>query len=180
MIHLNKNLYLQPIFNKDAAQLFKLMHVIYTDAYHHFWEDGGAWYLNAQYSKKAIEKELENEKAPYYFIVFKNEIIGNFRIVWDEKLEDLPEERQVKLHRLYLHPKTQGKGIGKQLFTWLKDQANQKNYQVIWLDAMNEKKQAFEFYKKLGFTYHSHTFLDFKLMLDEVRKMSQLYLKIKR
>lgn len=178
MIQINKSLYLQPILNNNATQLFELMNIIYTDAYRHFWKDDGEWYLNAQYSKENIERELNETKAAYYFVVFEDEIIGNFRIVWDDKLVGLSLDRQVKLHRLYLHSKTQGKGIGKQLFAWLKDQATQKNYEVIWVDAMNEKQQAFEFYKKLGFKYHSHTFLNFDLMLDEVREMSQLYLEI--
>ena len=155
------------------------MKEIYPLAYSHFWNDDGNWYVNSQYSKENILKELSQENAEYYFILFKDEIIGNFRIIWDDKLSNLSEEKQVKLHRIYLHPKTQGKGIGKQLMIWLEEKSKQKDYKIIWLDAMDAQPQAFQFYKKLGYNYHSHVFLPFNLMHDEVRKMSQLYKIIK-
>lgn len=175
MISITKNIQLKSIETSDSVKLFKLMQEIYPPAYQHFWVDDGDWYVNTQYSKENILKELLEENTEYYFIIFNDEIVGNFRVVWDVKLKGLIEEKQVKLHRVYLHPKTQGKGIGKILLMWLEQKAKDKNYKIIWLDAMDEQPQAFKFYKKVGFKYHSHTFLPFKLMHNEVRKMSQLY-----
>ena len=77
-----------------------------------------------------------------------------------------------------MHSKTHGNGIGKRLLSWLEKEAIEKQYELIWLDAMNEQPQAFEFYKKLGYQYHSHCFLDFELLHNNVRKMSQLYKKL--
>lgn len=173
-----ENLYLKEIKNSDYATLYSLMQEIYPPAYKHFWLDDGQWYINTQYAKENILKELSVENANYFFIVYKDEIVGNFRIIWDEKLSGLPEEKQVKLHRIYLHQKLQGKGIGKQLLLWLETFSKTKNYTIIWLDAMDAQPQAFQFYKNLGYKYHSHTFLMFDNMLDQVRKMSQLYKKI--
>lgn len=175
MIKISENIQLKEILNSDSELLFRLMKEIYTPAYQHFWIDQGAWYLNSQYSKENVLKELSNEKSRYYFILFKGKIIGNFRFIWDENLEGLPKEKQVKLHRIYLDPKTQGNGIGKLLVVWLEEKAKQKGYQIIWLDAMNGQEQAFQFYKKLGYTYYSHIFLPFELMHHSVRKMSQVY-----
>ncbi|TXD52781.1 MULTISPECIES: GNAT family N-acetyltransferase [unclassified Polaribacter] len=175
MIKISENIQLKEVLSSDYEFLFRLMQEIYTPAYQHFWTDEGAWYINSQYSKENILKELLDKKARYYFILFKGKIIGNFRFIWDEKLEGLPEEKQVKLHRIYLHPKTQRSGIGKLLLAWLEEKAEQKGYQIIWLDAMNEQQNAFQFYKKLGYIYYSHTFLPFELMHDSVRKMSQVY-----
>ena len=179
MIEISQNLQLKIITKEDCKNLFTLMKEIYPLAYSHFWNDDGNWYVNSQYSKENILKELSQENAAYYFILFKDEIIGNFRIIWDDKLSNLSEEKQLKLHRIYLHPKIQGKGIGKQLMIWLEQKAKQKDYKIIWLDAMDAQPQAFQFYKKLGYNYHSHVFLPFNLMHDEVRKMSQLYKIIK-
>ncbi|WP_339881172.1 GNAT family N-acetyltransferase [Polaribacter vadi] len=175
MIKISQNLQLKIITKEDCKNLFTLMKEIYPLAYSHFWNDDGNWYVNSQYSKENILKELSQENAEYYFILFKDEIIGNFRIIWDDKLSNLSEEKQLKLHRIYLHPKIQGKGIGKQLMIWLEEKAKQKDYKIIWLDAMDAQPQAFQFYKKLDYNYHSHVFLPFNLMHDEVRKMSQLY-----
>ncbi|QNM85019.1 GNAT family N-acetyltransferase [Polaribacter pectinis] len=178
MITVSENIKLREIHNTDCESLFKLMQEIYPPAYQHFWTDNGNWYINSQYLKENILKELSVDNADYYFILFKDEVVGNFRIVWDEKLANLSEEKQVKLHRIYLHQNTQGNGIGKKLLSWLEEKAKEKGYKIIWLDAMNEQPQAFQFYEKLGYQYHSHIFLPFELLHDKVRKMSQVYKKI--
>ena len=178
MIQVSSHISLQPIKSTDCELLFSLMKEIYPPAYEHFWKDDGSWYVNSQYSKTAILKDLSEDKTEYYFVIFKNKIIGNFRIIWDEKLAGITVKKQVKLHRVYLHHKAQRNGIGKKLLSWLEEKAIKKNYEIIWLDAMNEQPQAFEFYKNLGYQYHSHTFLPFDLLHDEVRKMSQVYKKL--
>ena len=178
MIKVSGNLFLEEILSSDSESLFKLMQEIYPLAYHHFWKDKGDWYVKTQYSEENILKELSQKNTNYYFVVFNGERIGNLRLIWDEKLSGIMEEKQLKLHRVYLHQKTQGQGIGKQLLFWLEKKSKDKGYKIIWLDAMDVQPQAFQFYKKLGYQYHSHTFLPFENMFDEVRKMSQLYKKL--
>jgi diamine N-acetyltransferase len=172
---INEFLFLQPITKADCGTLSSLMNIIYPPAYQHFWKDSGDWYVKSQYSKSNIEKELLEENADYYFIVFKNEIIGNFRILWNKNLTGLENKKTLKLHRIYLHPKTHGAGIGKTVLYWLEKNAKEKGYEIIWLDVMDEQPQAFQFYKKLGYQHHSHQFLDFELLHEEVRKMNQVY-----
>lgn len=178
MITVSKNIQLQQITAKDCARLKSLMQEVYPPAYHHFWKDKGNWYVENQYSKENIKKELLEENSDYYFIVYKKEITGNVRILWDKNLKGFKDKKTVKLHRVYLHPKTQGNGIGKSLLSWLENNAKEKEYEMIWLDVMDEQPQAFQFYKKYGYIYHSHWFLDFNLLKDEVRKISQLYKNI--
>ena len=178
MISVSKNITLKPITEQDVSVLYQLMCKIYPAAYSFLWPDKGNWYIHKQYSKSNILKELKQLNTDYYFVLVDDEIVGNFRIVWDENLSNLQIENQVKLHRLYLDEKVQGKGVGKLLMLWLEKQAIAKKYNAIWLDAMDLKQQAFQFYKKLGYQYHSHIFLPFDLMFDEVRKMSQLYKKL--
>ncbi|MFT6959191.1 MAG: GNAT superfamily N-acetyltransferase [Polaribacter sp.] len=175
MIKITEDLQLRTVFSSDTEALSKLMTDIYYATYHQFWTDNGDWYVKTQYSKESLLKELLEEKSENYFILFKDEIIGNFRVVWDEKLASLSEEKQVKLHRIYLHQKIQGSGIGKKLLSWLDEKAIKKGYEIIWLDAMNGQPQAFQFYKRLGYKYHSHVFLTFSFLHESVREMSQLY-----
>ncbi len=175
MIEVSKNLALEEIIESDCESLFNLMQEIYPSAYHQFWEDKGEWYVNSQYSKENVLKEMSEDNADYYFVVFNGERIGNLRLIWGEKLNGLSEKNQVKLHRIYLHKDAQGNGLGKMLMNWVEKTALQKGYHAIWLDAMDAKPQAFNFYQKLGFKYHDHTLLPFKLMKDHARKMSQLY-----
>ena len=175
MISIDNKVQLQPILPTDIARLQELMWDIYPPAYSHFWEDKGFFYIHNQYSEKQILKELSQKNTQYYFIVFNNEIVGNFRVVWNEKLAGLSQEKQLKLHRLYLHPKTQHKGVGKTILSWLEEQARFKDYQILWLDTMEKQEQAFQFYQKRGYKYHAHVFLPFNLMHDSFRKMNQVY-----
>lgn len=178
MIKIDTNLYIREIQVEDMETLFSLMQEIYPFAYKHFWEDNGEWYLYSQYSKENILKEIHQENTSYYFVVFNDEIIGNFRFLWDENLKGLSDQKQVKLHRLYVHQKLQGKGIGKKLVSWLEKKAQQKGYEILWMDTMDAQPQAFQFYKKQGYNYHSHTILPFARMHNHVRKMSQVYKKL--
>lgn len=180
MIQITQKLSLQPIKDVDSIGLYNLMNIIYPKAYSHFWKDNGRWYVDKQYSKENIEKELLEEKSDYYFVVFNNERIGNFRVLWNYNLLGLENKKSVKLHRIYLHSKSHGNGIGKTLVTWLENLAYQKGYELIWLDAMDEQPQAYQFYCKLGYQYFSHEFLNFDLLYDKVRKMSQLYKELKK
>ncbi|CAM1338903.1 GNAT family N-acetyltransferase [Tenacibaculum aestuarii] len=175
MIKISNSIQIKEIQVVDFKILNTLMNDVYKDAYKDFWKDGGDWYLQNQFSKSNLEKELSEDKTSYYFVLFNAEIVGIFRILWDKKLLRLENKKSLKLHRIYLHKNTQGKGIGKQLLAWLEEEAIKKQYEMIWLDTMDEKPQAFEFYKKLGYQYHSHCFLDFELLFDNVRKMSQVY-----
>lgn len=178
MIRISNTIQLQEIKVKDFKVLKTLMNDVYKAAYKHFWKDAGEWYVQSQFSKSNLEKELLEDKTSYYFILYKEEIVGVLRILWDKKLPGLDNRKSLKLHRIYLHKNTQGKGVGKQLLAWLEEEAIKKQYELIWLDTMDEKPQAFEFYKKVGYQYHSHCFLDFELLFDEVRKMSQVYKNI--
>ena len=178
MIDITENLQLKSVLSSDAKTLFTLMKEIYPLAYSHFWTDQGDWYVNTQYCEKNILKELLEENSEDYFVLFKNEIIGNFRFIWDEKLTGLSKENQLKLHRIYLHPKAQGNGIGKTLLAWLDGKALRKGCEIIWRDAMDAQFKVFQFYKKLGYSYHSHVFLTFDFLHVAVRKMSQIYKKL--
>lgn len=179
MIVINSNLKLIPIQNTQSQLLKRLMKEVYPLAYSHFWQDNGNWYVNTQYAQDNILKELKEPNTDYYFVELKGEFIGNFRIVWDCKLPNHPLKKAVKLHRIYLHKNTQGQGVGKNLMQWLIKTSKEKQYQMLWLDAMDMKPQAFQFYNKLGFNYYSHCFLDFPLLKDTHRKMSQLTLDLR-
>lgn len=179
MIEVSKNLFLEEILESDCESLFNLMQEIYPLAYHHFWKDKGEWYVDSQYSKENVLKEISEDNSDYYFVVFNGERIGNLRLLWGEKLNGLSEKSQVKLHRIYLHKDSQGNGLGKMLMNWLEQKVIEKKHNLIWLDAMNEKPQAFQFYKKLGYLYHSETFLPYEKLYSEFSKMSQLYKKLK-
>src|SRR6185369_9240480 len=52
-----------------------------------------------------------------------------------------------KLHKLYVHPKTQGKGLGKQLINYVFDAVKAKNGSALRLNV-NRQNKARYFYEK--------------------------------
>jgi ribosomal protein S18 acetylase RimI-like enzyme len=56
-----------------------------------------------------------------------------------------------KLHKLYIHPKTQGLGLGKALIHVVIDQVMAENAAALRLNV-NRQNKARNFYEKLGFT----------------------------
>jgi diamine N-acetyltransferase len=55
-----------------------------------------------------------------------------------------------KLHKIYVHQKTQGQGIGKQLIDYIVSQLRPQNIHTLRLNVNRQNKARF-FYEKLGF-----------------------------
>ena len=172
---LTENVSLRPVTLNDATVLKELMHQIYPPPYKHLWEDNGYWYVEQTFNTTVLEKELADLNSSYYFVEYKNETVGILRIVYDVTLSDKSDLKATKLHRIYLDPKLQGKGLGKLLMDWSKQQAIKSGSKIIWLEAMDTQEQALQFYKKLGYTISSDFKLTFKSMHEHLRGMHTMY-----
>ncbi len=174
-IQLSETLSLRIISFVDALQLKQLMHRIYPPPYKHLWKDDGQWYVQQTFNEAALEKELSETNAAYYFVAYQSETIGVLRFIHDVPLSDVPGSKATKLHRIYLDPKLHGKGIGASLMDWVKKQAIENGAQILWLEAMDTQQQALQFYKNLGYEISSDFRLSFKLMYEDLRGMHRMY-----
>ena len=175
VIQLSESISLKAVTLNDAVVLKELMHKIYPPPYKHLWEDDGYWYVEETFNKTALEKELAASNALYFFVAHENETVGVLRIVHNAPLSDISDVKASKLHRIYLDPKLQGKGFGKLLMDWSKQQAIKNGSQLIWLEAMDTQEQALQFYKKLGYEISSDFRLTFELMYEHLRGMHKMY-----
>ena len=171
MIHVNSHITLTPIKIADQEILYNLMKRVYPSAYAHFWKDDCSWYLNQIYSKKNLAIELLEENTTYYFVQYYDEKVGILKLVKDCKYPPLASEKGFKIHRIYLNPSVQGKGVGNALMSYAQEVAIAQNHTLIWLDAMDTHAQAQHFYKKLGYQKTEIQRLDFPLLHDEHRPM---------
>ena len=171
MITISQDITLTPITFQDQEELFTLMCRIYPSAYGHYWKDGGSWYLNEQYSIDNLQRELIAKGSEYYFVRFRESVIGIFKIIQHCPYPPLPNYNAFKIHRVYLDPQTQGKGIGKALMAFAEGYAQDSGHNLVWLDAMDTHNQAQEFYKGLGYEKSKLQQLDFPLLYDEHRPM---------
>lgn len=177
-IVLTETLSLQAITLNDFDKLYHLMNEIYPKSYESFWTDKGRWYVNSLYNLANIQTELAETNAAFYFVNFEQEAIGILRVLYHETYPKFPKLKATKLHRIYLHPKTHRKGVGKALMNWTIEQAKIAGDEILWLEGMDTKPEAILFYKKMGFRIGSHVTLPYERLLIEKRGMHQMWLEI--
>ena len=171
MIKISDKITLHPVTVYDQAKLYQLMKEIYTPVYEHLWKDDGSWYLNSLYKPNNVEKELSQNDSLYYFIHCESETIGIYRLLENTPLANYELDKSAKLHRIYLHPKSLGQGIGKLIMNWTDQYLIKNKHTRIWLEAMDSQHDAINFYKKLGFQIDGNFRLDFEIMHDHYKGM---------
>lgn len=101
--------------------------------------------LGLFYSEEALAKQIENKEQLFYLISDSESIIGFIGIEHNYKNEAI-----TKIHKIYLLPETQGKGIGKKVFDEIQKMALENNSKGLLLNV-NRYNTALGFYKKIGF-----------------------------
>ena len=100
--------------------------------------------LNAFYSDAALRTNIKNG---HEFILAKEEDIILGFASFEHHYED---GNTTKIHKIYILPETQGKGIGKLLIDTITQFAKENNSTSLLLNV-NRFNIALTFYQKLGF-----------------------------
>lgn len=101
--------------------------------------------LGLFYSDEALRKQIENKEQLFYLISDTESTIGFIGIEHHYKNEAI-----TKIHKIYLLPETQGKGIGKTVIDEIAKMALEKHSTTLVLNV-NRFNSALSFYKKIGF-----------------------------
>ena len=104
-----------------------------------------AYMLVMMYSMSALTEQME-EKG-YTFLLAKEEDKYLGFAAYELNYQGLAK---TKLHKIYILPKAQGKGLGKLLITHVAEIAVQNQTEVVSLNV-NRNNPAINFYEKLGF-----------------------------
>jgi len=171
LILVDPHITLIPIKIIDQKVLMNLMKKIYPPAYSHFWKDDCSWYLHQIYGKENLHQELSNANSMYYFVCYNDTTVGILKLIKDCEYPPLASQKGFKVHRIYLDPSVQGKGLGEALMNYAHKVATAQGHTLIWVDAMDTQTQAQHFYKKLGYQKTAIQRLDFQLLHDEHRPM---------
>lgn len=179
MIPISENIQLIDITINDQKKLIDIAYKIYPPEYQHLWKsDDCNWYLNRCYGLKNFEVELSEVHSNYYFVLYKSKVEGFIRFVHNKPLDQFSNKSATYLHRIYVSQKCQGTGIAQQLIDWIVQQSKEKGMDIIWLEAMDTKERALQFYKKNNFKILTNKRLDFELMLSPYRGMHLMYKNI--
>jgi diamine N-acetyltransferase len=101
--------------------------------------------LNLIYSKNSIEQQMEREHQ-FSIGYHAGEPLGFASV---EKQYKLPTNFMI--HKLYVLPSFQGKGIGKIFLDYLKMLARQTAHDTLMLKVFVKNQNAIRFYQHLGF-----------------------------
>jgi len=181
----HSNLVLTAIQAEDQPILYQLMDEVYRSGYRYIWEDQGDWYVNLIYNRHTLgdwyvnliynrhtlHKELKRSTSHYFFVESEGKKIGILKYDFPFSPKEIEIPNAMKLHRLYLHPDVQGKGIAKILMDHCEIVARQNGLDAIWLEAMECQMQARKFYEKVGFREILTYTLDFERIFPEYRNI---------
>lgn len=109
--------------------------------------------LDRFYNPEALLKQAENGQQFYLAQNVQQEYVGFV------SYEINCEPNKTKIHKIYVLPKTQGSGVGKQLFELVKSRAEENQQKAIFLNV-NKYNKAQEFYLKLGFKITKEEVID--------------------
>jgi len=172
MIAISENIQLVEITINDHKKLMDLACKIYPPEYLHLWDNNDCgWYLNRFYGFKNFKEELSEAHSNYYFVLYKSKIEGFIRFVYNKPFDPFSDTSETYLHRIYLSQESQGTGIAQQLLNWIEQKSKENGMGSVWLEAMDTKERAIQFYKKTGFKILSTKLLNFELMLPRYRGM---------
>lgn len=101
--------------------------------------------MDLLYSPDSLQQQMTKGKHHFLVVELDEEPVGF------ASYSPLKEEGVYKLHKLYVHPKTQGKGIGKTLIDFIIDQLPPGKATTLRLNV-NRYNKAKNFYEKIGFT----------------------------
>lgn len=101
--------------------------------------------LDLIYSDEALTNQYNKKEQLFYLISEDSTNLGFIGIEHQYKGEAI-----TKIHKIYLMPETQGKGIGKKVVDEIEKLALENNSKALLLNV-NRFNTALGFYKKIGF-----------------------------
>ena len=97
------------------------------------------------YSDESLIKQIQNQEQLFYIVNEETSVIAFIAIEHNYK-----NEAVTRIHKIYILPEAQGKGIGKLLIDAVQKLATENNSTSLSLNV-NRFNKALAFYQKLGF-----------------------------
>lgn len=125
--------------------------------------------LEAFYNDATLKESVVN-KGHHFILAKEGEVVWGFA-----SFEHLCNNKeQTKIHKIYILPEAQGKGVGKKLIEYVAKEAKRNHSASLFLNV-NRFNAAIEFYKKMGFAIVDEVNIELEhgyLMEDYVMEQS--------
>ena len=117
-------------------------------------------YFEDAYSLRVLSAELENPESATYFIMHEEEIAGFLKVNWGNAQTEKELENAFEIQRLYVLQAYQGFVLGKQLFEFALELAENNGFSWAWLGVWEHNTKAQAFYNRYGFEkFSQHRFM---------------------
>lgn len=135
---------------QDAADICSFGERTYTEHFSFLWtKEGLHTYIENNFNSRSIQKELEENKAEYYFLTRNSNLAGFAKLV-PSSINPIDGSRGVELKKIYFLKEAAGQGLGQKLLDYCL-QVSKKYNQYMWLDVLKINK-AIRFYERNGFS----------------------------
>ena len=113
----------------------------------------GEGYAHGDPEVDCMFETYQAEGSRYWVLVetSTNRVVGGAgfsRLRGTESSESIAE-----LQKLYFYPELRGKGLGKALLQFAIEQAQQAGYQTLYLETVDQMRDAIGLYERLGFQH---------------------------
>lgn len=137
-----EDVYIRLIEPKDDAALAKIIRGTLEEFGAN--KPGTVYYDN---STDYLSKVFETPRSVYYVLEQDGHVLGGAGIYPTAGLD----HNTCELVKMYLLPKTRGKGLGKLLVNKCMEFAKNQGFTTIYLETMPELATAVQMYEKMGF-----------------------------
>ncbi len=105
-----------------------------------------AYMMQKMYSTSALKEQME-AKGHRFLIAYEGQKALGFSSFETNYLK----KRHLKIHKLYILPAAQGKGLGSKFLKTLETAGQREGMKNLELNVNKYNKQALDFYLKMGF-----------------------------
>jgi diamine N-acetyltransferase len=135
-----------PNLDKDFKTIRAIAKVVWPVTYGDILSKEQLNYMfDMMYSVHSLQHQVK-EKKHHFVIVYEDEIPLGFA----SYEFDCENSNKTKVHKLYILPNLQGKGIGKKIINFIENEALNNHDKAVYLNV-NRFNSAKFFYKKIGF-----------------------------
>jgi GNAT superfamily N-acetyltransferase len=116
---------------------------------------GQALWGEAEVGESSVAEAVRGGR---YFVAFeRDEPVGVFRLDTQDRLfwPEVTDAASVFLHKLAVHPRSQGSGVAHALLAHACDVARERGHRFLRLDCMGGRPKLRAVYEGFGFRHHS-------------------------
>jgi len=118
-----------------------------------------AIYSAQAFTPTQIQNEFNNKNSFFFFIYDDDEVAGYLKLNIEDAQTESDLDNAVEIERIYIIRSLQGRGLGKTLFEFSLQFANDRSAAWLWLGVWDQNAKAIDFYKRLGFReFSQHAF----------------------